>query len=43
MVMEFSDGVMNVDNHEVNTYHWKQFSDVSSFNFRFSGSFCVEY
>ncbi|XP_029029958.1 gametogenetin-binding protein 2 [Betta splendens] len=27
MVMEFSDGVMDVDNHEINPYHWKQFAE----------------
>ncbi|XP_044078822.1 gametogenetin-binding protein 2 isoform X2 [Siniperca chuatsi] len=26
MVMEFSDSVMDVDSHEINTSHWKQFS-----------------
>lgn len=29
MVMEFSDVVMNVDSHEINTSHWKQFSEAS--------------
>lgn len=29
MVMEFSDSVMDVDSHEINTSHWKQFSEVS--------------
>lgn len=33
MVMEFSDSVMDVDEHEINTYHWKQFSEVRSLNF----------
>lgn len=37
MVMEFSDSVMVVDEHEINTYHWKQFSEVRSFNFIHSG------
>lgn len=32
MVMEFSDSVMDVDRHEINSSHWKQFSEVSSFN-----------
>lgn len=31
MVMEFSDSVMDVDSHEMNASHWKQFSEVSSF------------
>uniref|UniRef100_A0A7N6BZE1 Gametogenetin-binding protein 2 n=1 Tax=Anabas testudineus TaxID=64144 RepID=A0A7N6BZE1_ANATE len=30
MVMEFSDSVMDVDGHEVNTFHWKQFSEYHS-------------
>lgn len=30
MVMEFSDIVINVDSHEINTSHWKQFSEASS-------------
>lgn len=30
MVMEFTDVVMNVDNHEINASHWKQFSEASS-------------
>lgn len=29
MVMEFSDSVMDVDSHEINTSHLKQFSEVS--------------
>lgn len=29
MVMEFSYSIMDVDDHEINTYHWKQFSEVS--------------
>lgn len=33
MVMEFSDVVMDVDSHEINTSHWKQFSEVSGLNF----------
>lgn len=32
MVMEFSDSVMDVDTQEINTSHWKQFSEVSGFN-----------
>uniref|UniRef100_A0A3Q3JUY2 Gametogenetin-binding protein 2 n=1 Tax=Monopterus albus TaxID=43700 RepID=A0A3Q3JUY2_MONAL len=30
MVMEFSDSVIDVDSHEINTYHWKQFSEYHS-------------
>ncbi|XP_026185042.1 gametogenetin-binding protein 2 [Mastacembelus armatus] len=30
MVMEFSDSVMDVDCHDINTYHWKQFSEYHS-------------
>ncbi|XP_067350490.1 gametogenetin-binding protein 2 [Channa argus] len=30
MVMEFSDSIMDVDNHEINAYHWKQFSEYHS-------------
>lgn len=33
LVMEFSDAVMDVDSHAINTSHWKQFSEVSGFNF----------
>lgn len=33
MVMEFSDGVMDVNSREINTSHWKQFSEVSGLNF----------
>lgn len=29
MVMEFSDVVMNVGSHEMNTSHWKQFCEAS--------------
>ncbi|KAM7398452.1 hypothetical protein PAMA_006387 [Pampus argenteus] len=30
MVMEFSDSVMDVDRHEINSSHWKQFSEYHS-------------
>ncbi|XP_028451805.1 gametogenetin-binding protein 2 isoform X1 [Perca flavescens] len=30
MVMEFSDGVMDVDSQEISTSHWKQFSEYHS-------------
>ncbi|XP_029304658.1 gametogenetin-binding protein 2 [Cottoperca gobio] len=30
MVMEFSDSVMDVDSQEINTSHWKQFSEYHS-------------
>uniref|UniRef100_A0A3Q0S7S6 Gametogenetin-binding protein 2 n=1 Tax=Amphilophus citrinellus TaxID=61819 RepID=A0A3Q0S7S6_AMPCI len=30
MVMEFSDSVMDVDSHEINTSHLKQFSEYHS-------------
>ncbi|XP_038553992.1 gametogenetin-binding protein 2-like [Micropterus salmoides] len=30
MVMEFSDSVMDVDSQEINTPHWKQFSEYHS-------------
>ncbi|TMS14293.1 Gametogenetin-binding protein 2 [Larimichthys crocea] len=30
MVMEFSDSVMDVDSHEINASHWKQFSEYHS-------------
>uniref|UniRef100_A0A8P4G0S2 Gametogenetin-binding protein 2 n=1 Tax=Dicentrarchus labrax TaxID=13489 RepID=A0A8P4G0S2_DICLA len=30
MVMEFSDSVMDVDSHEINMSHWKQFSEYHS-------------
>uniref|UniRef100_A0A3Q3XKQ7 Gametogenetin-binding protein 2 n=1 Tax=Mola mola TaxID=94237 RepID=A0A3Q3XKQ7_MOLML len=30
MVMEFSEGVMDFDSHEINMFHWKQFSEYHS-------------
>lgn len=34
MVMEFSDSVMDVDRHDINSSHWKQFTEVSRFSFK---------
>lgn len=40
MVMEFSDAVMDVDSHEINTSHGKQFSAVSGLNFAWCTKAC---
>lgn len=36
MVMEFSDSVMDANEHEIN-HHWKQFSEVRNVHFIQSG------
>lgn len=32
MVMEFSDSAIDVDSNQMNSSHWKQFSEVRSFD-----------